>query len=541
VKSSLLLKVKNNPAYPFLLVVASALLLWLGWPVKPFSFLLFIGFVPLFLLEEHYAQTGIKRAALKYFSMLYLALMIWNISTTWWVWLASPAGAVAMLILNTLLMCIPLMLFRRVKRQAGINWAFLALPVFWITFEYIHLNWEISWPWLTLGNGFAMFPWLVQWYEFTGVFGGTAWIWAGNILIYYLFFLRTEKINKWQWSASAFLFLLLPLISVLMYITHEEKGESVEIAVMQPNIDPYTEKFIGTENFIPFEQQLERFIELSNGVIGPQTAFIAWPESALDYQMEESTYASYKVMKRILEFKNQYPDVTLLTGLITYSKFENKNLATEAVRFQEDFGYYEMYNSGLFLNEASEAQFYHKSKLVPGVETMPYPKALNFVSELLFSLGGTSGGYAKQSERTVFYNRDSIGIAPSICYESIYGEFMSEYVLNGAHFIVIITNDGWWSNTPGYKQHLHYAALRAIETRRSIARSANTGISAFFNQRGDIIQQTEFWVQDARKQELKANTELTFYVLFGDSIARACSWLSIIILLGALVKKRLRK
>lgn len=473
--------------------------------------------------------------------MLYLTLIIWNVSTTWWVWLASPAGAVAMLILNSLLMSIPFMLFRLTKRSAGTNWAFFALPLFWISFEYIHLNWEISWPWLTLGNGFAMQPWLVQWYEYTGVFGGTAWIWAGNILIYYLIFLRTGSVSKWSWFHVAFLFIVLPAWSLIIYNTHKERGEAVEIAIMQPNIDPYTEKFIGTENFIPFEQQLERFIELSKGVIGPNTAFMAWPESALDYQMEESKHASYEVMKSILEFKSQYPDLALLTGLVTYAKFESKEQASAAVRYQKDFGYYEMYNTGLFLNEASEAKFYHKSKLVPGVETMPYPKILNFVSELLFSLGGTSGGYAKQSERTVFYNNQGIGIAPSICYESIYGEFMAEYVRNGAHFIVIITNDGWWSNTPGYKQHLHYASLRAIETRRSIARSANTGISAFFNQRGDIIQQTEFWVQDARKEQLMANTERTFYVRYGDYIARTCLWLAGFVLLSALVKKRIRK
>src|SRR5690606_16142321 len=202
---------------------------------------------------------------------------------------------------------------------------------------------------------------------------------------------------------------------------------------------------------------------------------------------------------------------------------------------------FDMFNTACFLSDTGEIAFYHKSKLVPGVEIMPYPQVFGFVSELLFSLGGTSGGYGRQKTPTVFAGEEGIQVAPAICYESIYGEFMSKFVQQGAGLIFIITNDGWWGNTPGHRQHLHYARLRAIELRRSIARSANTGISAFIDQRGQVLQPTEYWTQDVLRATLLVNKELTFYARFGDYLGRTAAWLSILVFLSALVKKKVAK
>ena len=95
---------------------------------------------------------------------------------------------------------------------------------------------------------------------------------------------------------------------------------------------------------------------------------------------------------------------------------------------------------------------------------------------------------------------------------------MAEAVSKGAQFIAVITNDGWWGNTSGKDQHLDYARLRAIENRRWVARSANTGISAFINQRGDVVQQTEWWKEAVIKQDINLNSELTFYTKHQDWI-----------------------
>ena len=113
----------------------------------------------------------------------------------------------------------------------------------------------------------------------------------------------------------------------------------------------------------------------------------------------------------------------------------------------------------------------------------------------------------------------------AICYESVYGDYYRDYVLKGAHAMTINTNDGWWSNTPGYMQHLRYASLRAIETRRSIARSANTGISAFINQKGERVAELEWWQENCMSGTLNLNDELTFFVKHGDYIGRLATFM----------------
>jgi apolipoprotein N-acyltransferase len=143
-------------------------------------------------------------------------------------------------------------------------------------------------------------------------------------------------------------------------------------------------------------------------------------------------------------------------------------------------------------------------------------------------LGGATGNYGIQAEPTVLYSQSGIGAAPVICYESIWGEWVSKYVKQGAQFIAIITNDGWWENTSGKDQHLDYAKLRAIETRRWVCRSANTGISAFINQRGDIVQQSKWWARTALKQDINLNSDITFYVEHGDYLPKAASILAVL-------------
>ncbi len=146
-------------------------------------------------------------------------------------------------------------------------------------------------------------------------------------------------------------------------------------------------------------------------------------------------------------------------------------------------------------------------------------------------MGGTTGNLGSQEESSVFIADDSIKIAPVICYESVFGDYINSFVKKGAELIFIITNDGWWRNSPGYKQHFSFARLRAIETRRSIARAANTGISGFINQRGDVIQQTAWWQPDAISGELNVNDKITFYVKHGDYIARISLFMSVLLIL----------
>ena len=176
---------KNKKVFLLLLSILSGLLLTLAWPEKGFPGLLFVGLVPLLYLDDYISR---HRDRFVKFSLLfysYPAFFTWNLLTTWWIYNSTIAGAIMAIVLNSLFLAIVFQVFSWAKKRLPSKFAgYLALISFWISFEYLHLNWILTWPWLTLGNGFASYYNWVQWYEFTGVFGGTLWVLVGNILVF---------------------------------------------------------------------------------------------------------------------------------------------------------------------------------------------------------------------------------------------------------------------------------------------------------------------------------------------------------------------
>ncbi|HWY12774.1 MAG TPA: apolipoprotein N-acyltransferase, partial [Bacteroidia bacterium] len=210
-----------------------------------------------------------------------------------------------------------------------------------------------------------------------------------------------------------------------------------------------------------------------------------------------------------------------------------------ARKFSNSNDYYDSYNTAVYIDTLKNITLYHKSKLVPGVERMPYPGFFKYFEKYAIALGGTMGSLGTQKERTVFEDNNlKIKLAPSICYESIYGNFMSEYIRKGAQAICIITNDGWWGNTPGHKQHLSYARLRAIESRKQIIRSANTGISCFIDEFGNISQPQPYGEFAVINAEVSLNDSKTFYIRFGDLISLLSIILTIIFIIYGRIKRR---
>ncbi len=518
----------------WLLTLSAGIILSLAWPVRGFPFLLFVAFIPLLILNTYFDRSR-NRA---FYLHIYVAFLIWNVLTTWWVYNSTPVALVAFTA-NSLLQLIPIFAFRLTYFRAKPNFAFIGLPIYWISFEYLHLSWQLSWPWLTLGNAFSEYTSMVQWYEYTGVLGGSLWIWILNIMIFV--FLRRWLSDRSSFPRVHFAYILLliaaPIVeSVGVYNTYDSRGEDFEVIVVQPNIDPFTQKFEDSENFIPFEEQVQRFINLSESKITAQTRLVMWPETAIDRQFDETSLDDYSILDTIRTFRNRHPQMSLLTGVTTY-EFYPRGEKKPSSRYAEQYDlYYDIYNTALFINQKDALEVYHKSKLVPGVEIMPYPGILGFLSALSIDLGGTSGGFGRQEERTVFDLGDGIKLAPAICYESIYGDFLSNYMRGGATVLNIITNDGWWGNTAGYKQHNSYARLRAVEFRRDVARSANTGISGYFDQKGDRLLQSEWWEEDVLRLTIKSNTEMTVYANLGDYLGRIGSFVAIAMLLSALVK-----
>jgi apolipoprotein N-acyltransferase len=508
--------------HPFLLSLVSGLLLFAAWPPSPLTLLVFLAFVPLLWLE----QQGIRRR--KFFGWVYLTMVIWNASTTWWIWNASEPGAVGAILANSLLMCLPWLGFHFIKARLGAKMGYPALVALWLTFEYIHLhNWGLSWPWLTLGNVFANHPEWVQWYEITGASGGGLWILVLNISIFKLISKNSWRTLPTVPLSRTLAILVAPLLlSSFFSPTLNESlitttgHVSPNVVIIQPNIDPYEKISTGS-----FDAMLGKLIRISDSAIDSSTTLVVWPETAvfMENGINEDNMKSNFFLNPLWDFLRRHPQINLLTGVESYRTYRAGAQSSTARPVPNTDLYVDDYNAAVLLDSTGPLHFYHKSMLVPGVETLPF--FLHFLDAWFEKFGGTTAGYTGQPDRTpLATSNHSFTIAPAVCYESIYGEFMSQYIKNGADLIAIITNDGWWGNTPGYHQHEAYARLRAIETRHWVVRSANTGVSCIIDPSGSIVQSRPWDQASFIKAYVPPIHKETFYVKYIDIV----SWLAVI-------------
>ncbi len=529
------------------LSILSGLLLWIAWPPTPYStFLLFIGFVPMLIAMENIIQCASAKKGKQIFGVTFLGFFIWNTLSIYWVYnsIKTIGAVVAVPIslipytLGPLLMSTACWLYYRLRLITKIGAALAGLVCFWVGYEYLHQTWALNFPWMTLGNGLAVSHKWVQWYEYTGVYGGTIWVWTVNIMAFLLYKGLNKPKSPVKRSAQILAFglvFLLPIaFSLYRYHTFSEHKNPSDIVVVQPNIDPYEK-----EGTIPANEQISILTHLSDSLGQSNTEFFIWPETAIsDPQgLNEDLVRGNPYFLQIQHFLNKYKNGNVLTGAEDIKIYNSRKTSTAKPLGERGNEFYDAFNAAVNIENSAEVQFYHKSKLVPGVESLPFGNTLSFLKPVFEHLGGATGSYAGQAEPGVFYSQSGIGVGPAICYESIYGEWIAQSVHKGAQFIAIITNDGWWENTSGKDQHLDYAKLRAIETRRWVCRSANTGISAFINQRGDIVKQTKWWTRKAIKQDINLNSDLTFYVLYGDYLPRTGSLLAMIGILFILVTK----
>jgi apolipoprotein N-acyltransferase len=528
-----------------LLSLFSGALLSLAWPDRGFPGLLFIGLVPLLWIEDYIARHPEKFIRFSFFFYSYPAFLLWNGLTTWWIYNSTGVGALVAIAANSLFMSIVVGLFHWSRKKLRYDLAaYTALVVFWMAFEYLHLNWDLNWPWLNLGNGFASYYKWVEWYEYTGTFGGTLWVLVSNVLLFFILKKVKESLPNKGKESRARSFILYPisyiwllwialplLISYILYGSYKEERHPVRCVVVQPNIDPYSEQYV-----LPPQEVVGRILKLSVPRLDSSVNFLVAPESAIQEEMWENDINSFSSIRLLKEINRSYPGLNIIVGGSTfYAYHEGEEITRTARQFRGSNHYYDAYNTAIMVNRTDSLQLYHKSRLTPGVEILPSFRGFKWLEKFAINLGGTVGSLGTDKVRVVYRTNATVPASAVICYESIFGEFFAEFVRNGAQVMFIITNDGWWGNTAGHRQHFSFAHLRAIETRRCIGRSANTGISAFIDQRGDASQVTKYWEPACIKADLNASSKLTFYVRHGDYLARGAVWLTFGLLVMAVV------
>lgn len=524
---------RKNPNLLFsCFTLAFAVLMSLPFLVPHTGFIALIGFLPLLMMDRIATLTGYRH----FWIWHYISFVLWNAFTTFWVCNATIGGGLFAIFANAFQMSVIFGIFRFSKRHFGGVLPYILLMVMWIAWERAYFDVDISWPWLVLGNAFAGSIRSVQWYEYTGALGGSLWIWMSNLSVFGLLVALSDgswsmKFNmkaKVASIAGSIVILTAPFaVSGIIYGSYDEKPDPMDVLIVQPNIDPYHKFEAMTQ-----AQQNAVFISQAEGALAGRKAdstatgplLVLAPETFTnDVVTNDLNYS--RTLRLFDTFLKDYPGVNILFGASSHTYIDSAGRPSHTARQIRDGRWIESHNSAIMTDGNGHPEIFHKNKLVVAVEMTPYPAVFCPIDDML---GGVMGRCIGQDSISVLHVRSLddtvIPVGCAICYESVYGEYYTGYVRKGARAMTIITNDAWWGNTPGYRQHLRYASLRAIETRRSIARCANTGISAFIDQRGDILETSQWWKQAVMHGSINLNDDVTFFVRNGDITGRVCTF-----------------
>ncbi|MFC2150883.1 apolipoprotein N-acyltransferase, partial [Bacteroidota bacterium] len=499
--------------------------------------------VPIFYINDNIISNRIS--VINYF-YIFLAFLIWNIGSTHWICKMNFIGGLLTFFINSFLMTIPFIssfiLSKTLKHRLKFHSIFIIL--IWISIEFLQENWQLAWPFYSLGNCFSMYPVIIQWYEYTGVFGGTLWILLANIFIYKSVRKLTSKNNfKYSLLITALTIIIPILISLIIYKKYENDNRSIKVTIVHPNLSCYDQKYNSSLNV---EQQIQHHLELTKSCIDSATNFILWPETAIPNIDWIELFSENKDIKKIREFILKYPRVKLITGAIGFELYKTgKVWPTKSdkyeLKFDSNFNvWYYTYNFAMQIDTSLNIPIHTKQKLVPFEERTPYPSLFNGLQDKVGSLGDFS--FALKEKDEIFLSFDSTSVLTLICYESLFSGYTAKKVKNKSNIIFVILNEGWYGSTFGSKQFLYISAVRAIENRRSIARSSNYGISGFIDQKGEIIKSYSSNQPNAFHGILYLNNKNTFYTIHENLISRfsfyILAFLVIILILKIVLTKK---
>jgi len=542
----------------YIYAIITGLLLALSFPPMPFGNLAIIAFVPLLFILEYEPKRP--------FLLLYITFFVYHAGANWWISSWQPetdpyllVSGLAVATIHPFFFIIPFIAYFFVKRRIGTQKALWFLPFFWVAFEWLHSIGDAAYPWLSLGYTQIYNIYWVQFADITGSWGISFVIILLNVMILkiayvYKSFDKDERKFKNIIRNTRLLMLVIPVILLLLIpniygavryqqFAHKkmtEKYENISLGIVQPAINPWN-KWESSAS-----QQILKHIKLSDSLAAAQgepDAFI-WSETAILFVgVEMNAGHDFSMLHRWLD-RHQ---ATLITGFADMKFYKPGEEYTVAAKpFRGDTALiYDSYNSMLLLNspqeDESNPQIYHKMRLTPFGERIPFLEVFSFARKWL-EWGVGISNWAKGTEQKILKIKTRNGrkfyTAPVICIESIYPDFVRNFVGMGADFITIITNDAWYDRTFGPEQHYQIAALRAIETRRYVARCANTGVSGFIQANGETLLRAEQYQSTAIGASIPAIKEKSFYVIYGEWVVYLSLFISLFAIVLAFVKQK---
>lgn len=521
-------------------MTATAVIMGFSFPPFPLGILACFGMVPFLLMVDSIDSFG------RFFRYAYATFFLLSLISLYWVGgfthgrdpYLMIAGA-ALFLWEPIALTIPALAYFFVRKQYTRSVSLFAFPVIWITMEWLYALGEFAFPWLHFGNTQTYHLEKIQYADITGVYGISLWVLLLNTLAYLLIVtLRTNprRRNAYILAGIITALYITPNFYRSSHATHNGGSAPVTIGIVQPNIDPW-DKWEGSDTFEGRWMQAERFLELIGAHITDSVDIALLPESAILLNLPQ--FKPY-----MEQFRNRVDSmgVSVLTGYVRVKYYEEGKAPVSSNTLRGSSIRYDSFNSILFVKPGSDSiQSYSKMRLVPFAERIPYAEQIPALIEpLRWGVGISNWGLGKDS--TLFITaKDRTKFLAMVCYESIFPEFIAQFVKNGAQFLVFITNDSWWGNTSGARQHNQYAVLRAIENRRWVARCANGGISSFIDPSGNMYDATSMYSEAYIQRTIYPRSDVTFYSRNGDWLARICASITAGILLFSIGYRIYRK
>lgn len=508
----------SNPIFTFIFPgLLSGVLLGLSHSYDALFGLVFVALLPLLFALRNYTTASHNK---KYLLLsFFVAVLVWQIQAISWLSYVGTFYPILISILNTLIF-LGILSVGIVSSKNKINLLHLSFVVSWIVFEYLHMNWELAFPLIGLGNILAAQPSFIQWYEYTGVLGGTLWILLVNIVIsqalHFLTKLKTTNRKGYSPILYATGISLIPVfVSMYLYYKPENyiAGAGARIMVVHPDVNCYTKKFQ-----ISVKDQIEEYFDLIDQSYSPDIDYALFPETAItDAGWAGSLSGNEGIISEIRDRLRNYDNFHLIMGGILYDLPKRNRVHPRLVVYSEKLNTdYVTYNAAMNISSGQIPAFRTKQELVPFEETIPYPNCLSGIYGLYKTKANLR--FSARPERKMIFETNNIKSGTLICYESAFGHAAANAVKDGAQILNVILNEGWYNSPKGSRLFQNFSKMRAIETRRFIARSSNRGNSGFISDKGEVLGLLDEDRADTLTMQLPLKRGQTFYVRFGNYI-----------------------
>ncbi len=538
-----------------------------GWALPNLGGLAWVSYIPLLGFLQN--KTPKEQARLSF-----LFALLYYFGTLYWLYFAmngfghlSPFFSVLVLLILVLILssyfASIFFVSTFIERHLSLP-RFLVLPCVWVGVELCRNYFPVGgFPWAQAGYSQWQFLSLIQIADLTGVYGVTALLILGNLAglrALQIVFNRIYRPVQFQKRnlLPIFSFLLVFVFTIFYGRFSQNKLQSqmaeaptLRLALIQGNI-PQDEKWAyeKSNEVLQIHQNLtQRAVLLGVDTsttptpslqpggeaplsINPEhtPAFkpesrrvdlVIWPESAYPLELGLDVPEHFKTI-------GHYP-VDLLLGAVTY--FSEGKLDPDII--YTPLGY-PIYNSGLLLKpDGTLGEVHHKAHLVPYGEYIPLKSVLPFLNKLTNQVGEFQVG-----EKPVLINTGPARIGLLICYEDIFPELTRRVAGIGANLLVNLTNDAWYENSSALPQHLSFSAFRAVESRLSLVRATNTGVTATFGPDGALRKRLPVFERGFLLDEVNLMKSSTFYTRHGDLFAQACLIITLILFLTSCVWRR---